>query len=210
MFAPPFPIPRCNFQVRAAITGSAPPFQIPRPFPTPPRHSRESGNPDVCSQARRAKSSANRSQRIPSPFMGLQVRFGCLGARASRPQRRELILALSHKGLRAALSESGFSGFHFARIALFAITANPAKTNTNERLPVKVESCKSYNPVNPDSDKIPTPASPLWEKARMKASLARSIQPLANFPRRALPNAPAFLTIGGETIKPLADGRLDA
>ena len=37
-----------------------------------PRHSRESGNPDACSQDRHPKSSTNSSQRIPSPFMGLQ------------------------------------------------------------------------------------------------------------------------------------------
>jgi len=35
-----------------------------------PRHSRESGNPDDCIQARHLKSSTNSSQRIPSPFMG--------------------------------------------------------------------------------------------------------------------------------------------
>ena len=35
-----------------------------------PRHSRESGNPDDCSQANHPKSSTNSSQRIPSPFMG--------------------------------------------------------------------------------------------------------------------------------------------
>ena len=35
------------------------------------RHSRESGNPDDCSQARHPKSGMNSSQRIPSPFMGL-------------------------------------------------------------------------------------------------------------------------------------------
>ena len=36
-----------------------------------PRHSRESGNPDDCSQARYTKSSMNRERQIPSPFMGL-------------------------------------------------------------------------------------------------------------------------------------------
>ena len=40
-----------------------------------PRHSRESGNPEGCSQARHLKSSANSSQRIPSPFMGLRGGF---------------------------------------------------------------------------------------------------------------------------------------
>ena len=35
-----------------------------------PRHSRESGNPDVFSQACYPKSSMNRSQRIPSLLMG--------------------------------------------------------------------------------------------------------------------------------------------
>ena len=35
-----------------------------------PRHSRESGNPDDCSQSNHPKSSTNSSQRIPSPFMG--------------------------------------------------------------------------------------------------------------------------------------------
>ena len=34
------------------------------------RHSRESGNPNDCSQASHQKSSTNSSQRIPSPFMG--------------------------------------------------------------------------------------------------------------------------------------------
>ena len=50
---------------------------------------------------------------------------------------------------RASLSESGFSGlagfsgFHFARLAFFAITGNPANTNTNKRLPVKDEMVES-------------------------------------------------------------------
>ena len=55
---------------------------------------------------------------------------------------------------------AGFSGFHFAHLALFAITGNPAKTNTDERLPVRRapgESWKSYNPANPDSDKKTRP-----------------------------------------------------
>ena len=69
----------------------------------------------------------------------------------------------------AALSESGFSGlagfsgFHFSQLTLFAKTGNPAKTNRDKRLPTKdaiVESCKSYNPVNPDSDKTPAPVIP--------------------------------------------------
>ena len=47
------------------------------------------------------------------------------------------------------MSESGFSRFHFARLALFAIIANPAKTNTNEILPVK-----DARRTNPDFDKI--------------------------------------------------------
>jgi len=38
--------------------------------PLLPRHSRESGNPDGCSQARYPKSSTNRERQIPSPFMG--------------------------------------------------------------------------------------------------------------------------------------------
>ena len=85
-------------------------------------------------------------------------------------------------GNRASLSESGFtglagfSGFHFAHLALFAITANPAKTNMNSRLPVKdarrENPEKSYNPVNPDSDKKPAPAIPLWEKVGMRARRA--------------------------------------
>ena len=33
-----------------------------------PRHSRESGNPDGCSQSSHMKPSINHSQRIPSPF----------------------------------------------------------------------------------------------------------------------------------------------
>ena len=36
-----------------------------------PRHSRESGNPDGCNQARHPKSSMNRERQIPSPLMGL-------------------------------------------------------------------------------------------------------------------------------------------
>ena len=32
---------------------------------------------------------------------------------------------------------AGFSGFRFAQIAIFAITENPAKTNTNKSLPIK-------------------------------------------------------------------------
>ena len=53
----------------------------------------------------------------------------------------------------APLSESGFtglagfSGFQFALLALFAITANHAKTNMNERLPVK--DARRENPENP-------------------------------------------------------------
>ena len=47
------------------------------------------------------------------------------------------------------MSESGFSGFHFARLALFAIIANPAKTNTNEILPVEYARRE-----NPDFDEI--------------------------------------------------------
>ena len=39
-----------------------------------PRHSRESGNPEGCSQARQLKSSTNSSRRLPSPFMGLRGR----------------------------------------------------------------------------------------------------------------------------------------
>ena len=41
--------------------------------PLYPRHSRESGNPDDCSQVRHPKSSTNPNQRIPSPFMDLQA-----------------------------------------------------------------------------------------------------------------------------------------
>ena len=41
-------------------------------IPALPRHSRESGNPDDCSQAHCPKPSLNSSRRIPSPFMGLQ------------------------------------------------------------------------------------------------------------------------------------------
>ena len=40
-------------------------------------------------------------------------------------------------GGRASLSESGFSGLRFARLALFAITGNPAKTIADGRLPVE-------------------------------------------------------------------------
>ena len=53
------------------------------------------------------------------------------------------------EGDRASLSESGFSGlagfsgFHFARLAVFAITGNPAKTNADERLSVKDEPDES-------------------------------------------------------------------
>ena len=45
----------------------------------------------------------------------------------------------------ASLSESGFSGFRFAQPALFAITGNPAKTNS--------EDARRQNPENPDSGK---------------------------------------------------------
>ena len=49
--------------------------------------------------------------------------------------------------------------FAFAQLALFFTTENPAKTNTDERFLVFAdaldESCKSYNPANPDSDKMP-------------------------------------------------------
>ena len=44
------------------------PIGAPHSRLAPPRHSRESGNPEGCSQARRPKSSTNSSQRIPSPF----------------------------------------------------------------------------------------------------------------------------------------------
>ena len=62
---------------------------------------------------------------------------------------------------RASLSESGFtglavfSGFRFARLAIFAITENPAKTNADKRLPIK--DARQKNPVNPDSDKAQYP-----------------------------------------------------
>ena len=57
--------------------------------------------------------------------------------------------------------------FTLAQITLFAITANPAKTSADERLPLEDatdESCKSYNPENPDSDKYArrtNPANPI-------------------------------------------------
>jgi len=44
---------------------------------------------------------------------------------------------------RAYLSESGFSGFHLAQLALLDITGNPAKTNMDERLRVKDEPVES-------------------------------------------------------------------
>ena len=81
-----------------------------------------------------------------------------MGARASRPQSRAPILAFPHNrygegrnmaGERAYLSESGFSelagfsGFHFAQLAVFAITGNPAKTNVDERLRIKDEPDES-------------------------------------------------------------------
>ena len=37
-----------------------------------PRHPRESGNPDDCSQDRHPKSRTNSGQRTPFPFTGLQ------------------------------------------------------------------------------------------------------------------------------------------
>ena len=45
---------------------------IPVLYPAIPysRHSRESGNPDGCSQSSHMKPSINHSQWIPSPFMG--------------------------------------------------------------------------------------------------------------------------------------------
>ena len=50
-------------------------------------------------------------------------------------------------GARASLSESGFSGFHFAQLAIFDITVNPAEMNMSERLPVK--DARRANPENP-------------------------------------------------------------
>ena len=49
----------------------------------------------------------------------------------------------------------GIYRISLAQLAFFATTESPAKMN--ERSPVKdapEESCKSYNPVNPDSDKM--------------------------------------------------------
>ena len=43
---------------------------------------------------------------------------------------------------------AGFSGFHFARLALFAITVNPPKTNTDKRLPFR-KTRAARNPENP-------------------------------------------------------------
>ena len=51
--------------------------------------------------------------------------------------------------LRASSSESGFtglagfSGFRFARLALFAAIGNFAKTDADERLPIKDEIVES-------------------------------------------------------------------
>ena len=50
---------------------------------------------------------------------------------------------------RPPLSESGFtglagfSGFHSAQVEIFAINGNPAKTNLEERLPIKDEIVES-------------------------------------------------------------------
>ena len=44
---------------------------------------------------------------------------------------------------RASLSESGFTGFHFAQFAVFTITANLAKTSADERLQIKGEPDES-------------------------------------------------------------------
>ena len=38
---------------------------------------------------------------------------------------------------------AGFSGFRFAQLAFFTITGNLAKTNANERLPIKDELAES-------------------------------------------------------------------
>ena len=92
-----------------------------------PRHSRESGNPDDCSQARRPKSSTNSSQRIPSPFMGLQGQVSDFGAindlhalRRRRPRfgrqprapphPRQTTLATMTRSLSESIVESMASG----------------------------------------------------------------------------------------------------
>ena len=52
-------------------------------------------------------------------------------------------------GVSAVLSESGFTGlagftgFRFARLALFAVTGDFAKTNSDERLPLENEPDES-------------------------------------------------------------------
>ena len=57
----------------AALRAGRPRSQAAAPsFPRVPRHSRESGNPDGCSQTRHPKSGTNHRQRIPSPMKGLQ------------------------------------------------------------------------------------------------------------------------------------------
>ena len=65
----PFPRRRPVPVHSLAFTPSFPPFHLVIPA-LPPRHSRESGNPEGCNQARHPKSSTNTNQRIPSPFMG--------------------------------------------------------------------------------------------------------------------------------------------
>ena len=44
---------------------------------------------------------------------------------------------------RAALSESGFSGFHFGPLAVFAITGDSSKTNADERLTLEDDADES-------------------------------------------------------------------
>ena len=51
-------------------------------------------------------------------------------------------------GLRVFIGIGIFSGFRFARLALFAITGDSAKTNADERLPAK-DGARRDNPENP-------------------------------------------------------------
>ena len=143
----------CRAGTIAALVNSA--FQ-PANLAFQPRHSRESGNPDVCGYL--LSNPQARLRVLPPPVIPAKAGIQMFSDTFYLIRRRDCA-SLSESGFSGF---AGFSGFHFAQIAIFAITEISPKTNTDERLPVEyelVESCKSYNPENPDSDEIPAPAS---------------------------------------------------
>ena len=80
-----------------------------------PRHSRESGNPQVGEPPSPPETKQESRATNPLSFYGLTGQVCDLGARASRPQsracaRRALTLALSHKGLIGVGFEIRLSG----------------------------------------------------------------------------------------------------